>query len=51
LRFVILYPVPFSDSASIDQQYAQSVVDLMNRDQKVAAAIDGPPTLQVIEKT
>ncbi|WP_109485953.1 mechanosensitive ion channel [Occallatibacter savannae] len=51
LRFVVLYPVPFSDSASIDQQYAQSVIDLMNRDQKVAAAIDGPPTLQAVEKT
>ena len=51
LRFVVLYPVPFSDSADIDQQYAQSVVDLMNRDQKMAAAIDGPPTLQAVEKT
>lgn len=51
LRFVVLYPVPFSDSASIDQQYTQSVIDLMNRDQKVAAAIDGPPTLQAVEKT
>lgn len=51
LRFVVLYPVPFSDSASIDQQYTQSVVDLMNRDQKVSAAIDGPPTLQAVEKT
>ena len=51
LRFVVLYPVPFSDSASIDQQYAQSVVDLMNRDQKVSAAIDGPPVLQAVEKT
>lgn len=51
LRFVVLYPVPFSESASIDQQYAQSGVDLINRDQKVASAIDGPPTLQAIEKT
>ena len=51
LRFVVLYPVPFSDSADIDQQYTQSVVDLMNRDQKVAAAIDGPPLLQAVEKT
>lgn len=51
LRFVILYPVPFSDSANIDQQYAQAVVDLMNRDQNVAAAIDGPPTLQAVEKS
>jgi small-conductance mechanosensitive channel len=51
LRFVVLYPVPFSDSANIDQQYAQAVVDLMNRDQKVSAAIDGPPLLQAVEKT
>ena len=51
LRFVVLYPVPFSDSAAIDQQFAQAIIDLMNRDQKVASAIDGAPTLQAVEKT
>jgi hypothetical protein len=43
--------VPFSDSAAIDQQFAQAIIDLMNRDQKVASAIDGAPTLQAVEKT
>lgn len=51
LRFVVLYPVPFSDSSTIDQQYAQCVVDLMNRDEKVSAAIEGAPTLQAVEKS
>jgi small-conductance mechanosensitive channel len=51
LRFVVLYPVPFADSAKIDQQFVQAIVDLMNRDQRVAAAIEGSPTLQAVEKT
>ena len=51
LRFVVLYPVPLADSAKIDQQFVQAVVDLMNRDQKVGAAIEGSPTLQAVEKT
>ena len=48
LRLVLLFPVPLSNAAQIDQQFVQSIVDLMYREQKVQAAIDGLPVLQAV---
>lgn len=51
LRFSVLYPVPISQSAAIDQQIVESIVDLVDQDTKMAEAMDGHPELQAVAKT
>jgi small-conductance mechanosensitive channel len=50
LQFAVLYPVEIRSAASTDDKIVQSVMDLIHKNQTVAQAIDGSPTVKAVIK-
>jgi hypothetical protein len=50
LQFAVLYPVEIRSAASTDDKIVQSVMDVIHKNQTVAQAIDGSPTVKAVIK-
>ena len=51
LEYTVLYPVPISDAAQVDEQIVQTAMTAISRDQNLSNIVDGPPSVHAVIKS